>query len=137
MECHEKFSQKMTNSEHRPNYIRNVLMAGININTIKLKNSLLPAGHSSYKPIHLGSNINTMGRCKKKCFARERWYKDTETTGDATKPNGRGKKKENFQKYGNEKMQTSSRGGLLTKIMRERKQELSKITRFKVADVSI
>ena len=122
----------MTNSEHRPNYIRKVLIAGIASYTTKLKNSLLSARHPSYKPLHLATNFNIMGRWKKKVMARERWYKDNETTEDETKTNGRGKRKEKFQKDGNEKMQTtsvmfipSSRGGLLTKMMREREQELS------------
>jgi hypothetical protein len=133
MECLEKCIQKMTNSEHRPKYIRKVMIAGIASYTTKLKNSLLSARDTSYKPLQLGTNFNTMGRWKKKVMASERWYKDNETTEDETKTNGRGKRKEKFRKDGNERMQTtsvmfipSSWGGLLTKMKRKREQELSK-----------
>ena len=139
MECLEKFSQKMTNSDHRPNFIRKVLIAGITSYTTKVKNSLLPTRHPSYKPLHLGTNFNTMARWKKKVMARERWYKNKETTNDDTQKKAKGMKKESFRKDGNDNIQTTSvmfipsrRGGLLTKMMREREQELPKITRFKV-----
>jgi hypothetical protein len=43
---------------------------------LKLMKSLLPAGDPAYKPLHLGTNCNSMGRWKKKVMAKEDWYRD-------------------------------------------------------------
>ena len=77
MEALENFSQKMINSDHRPNYIKKVLIAGwLNYNA-KLKNSFLPVTHPAYKPLHLVTKYTSFGRWKKKVMARENWFKDS------------------------------------------------------------
>ena len=55
LECLEKLCQKMANSEHRPVYIKKVMISGITIYEAKLKKSLLPAGNPGFKPLHLGT----------------------------------------------------------------------------------
>ena len=55
-ECLEKLCQKMTNSEHRPVFIRKVMIAGIKKYDAKLKRSFLPDGNPAYKPLHLHRN---------------------------------------------------------------------------------
>jgi hypothetical protein len=137
LECLEKLCQKMANSEHRPVYIKKVMISGITTYEAKLKKSLLPAGNPGFKPLHLGTSYNSKGRWRKKVMAREEWYKDQEKTEEGPRYGGKGGKKKPSQKDG--KIQTSTvmfipstRGGMLTKMMREREQELSKITKFRV-----
>ena len=48
LECFKKLSQKMANSEHRPVYIKKVLISGITSYEPKLKKSLLPAGNQGF-----------------------------------------------------------------------------------------
>jgi hypothetical protein len=139
MDCLENLSQKMVNSDHKPIFIKKVMISGITSYKSKLRKSLLAAGHPDFKPLHLGTNYNSMGRWKRKVMARETWYKDKETSDDGVKAATGVKRKNAFQKGGNEKMQTttvmfipSTRGGLLTKMMRNREVEMAKITRFKV-----
>ena len=66
MKALENFSQKMINSEHRPNYIKKVLVAGWMNYHAKLKNSCLPATHPAYKPLHLVTKYTSFGCWKKK-----------------------------------------------------------------------
>ena len=60
----EKLSQKMVNSDYRPNYIKRVMQAGWMSYTAKLKNSQLPKNHPAYKPLHLGTKFDSYGRWK-------------------------------------------------------------------------
>ena len=92
MEALEKLSQKMVNSEHRPNYIKRVMQAGWMSYTAKLKNSQLPQNHPAYKPLHLGTKFDSYGRWKKKVMARENWYKDSQDQGQEVK---KGQRKRN------------------------------------------
>ena len=74
----EKLSQKMVNSDYRPNYIKRVMQAGWMSYTAKLKNSQLPKNHPAYKPLHLGTKFDSYGRWKKNVMARENWYNDSQ-----------------------------------------------------------
>ena len=82
VECLEKLSQKMANSDHRTAYIQKVLITGIEKYDAKLKKSLLPAGDPAYQPLHLGTHYNSMGRWKKKVMAKKDWYGDGTGTGE-------------------------------------------------------
>jgi hypothetical protein len=106
MDCLEKLSQKMINSEHRPNYVRKVLISGISSYKIKLMRSFLPAGNPEYKPLHLGTHYNSVGRWKRKVLAKETWYKDKEPTEESVKIGRKGGKIKPFQQDG--KIQTST-----------------------------
>ena len=126
----EALSQKMVNSDHRSTYIKKVMASLLKYSTM-LKNSLLSRNHPAYKPLHLGNKYNSYGRWRKKVMARESWFKDLRQKA--------GKKRKNFQKAGEEKIQTSTvmfipstRGGMLTRLMKENEQELSRMTKFKV-----
>ena len=48
VECLEKLSQKMANSEHKSVYIRKVMITGIEKYVAKLRKSFLPAGNPAY-----------------------------------------------------------------------------------------
>ena len=74
----EKLSQKMVNSDYRPNYIKRVMQAGWMSYTARLKNSQLPKNHPAYKPLHLGTKFDSYGRWKKNVMARENWYNDSQ-----------------------------------------------------------
>jgi hypothetical protein len=69
----------MINSEHRPNYIKKVMVAGWMNYHAKLKNSCLPKTHPAYKPLHLGTKYDSFGRWKKKVMAKENLYKEGRT----------------------------------------------------------
>ena len=56
VECLEKLSQKMANSDHRTVYIRKVLITGIEKYDAKLKKSFLPAGNPAFQPLGLGTH---------------------------------------------------------------------------------
>ena len=68
----------MINIEHRPVYVRKVMIAGNKKYDAKLKRSFLPAENPAYQPLHLGTNYNSKGRWRKKLMAREEWFKDKE-----------------------------------------------------------
>jgi hypothetical protein len=76
MENLEKFSQKMINSGHKQSYVKKVMISGILKFKRKLRKSLLPRTHKEYKPLHLGTKYNTLGRWKQKMLARNNWYED-------------------------------------------------------------
>ena len=137
LESLEDLTQRMTNSDHRPAYIRKVLVAGFTSYQAKLKNSRLPKTHPAYKPLHLDTNFNTKGRWKKKIMAKKNWYQDGKKDGNLTKT----RMKKNFQKGGNDKVNMeastvifipSTKGGVLVKMMRDNEKEMAKITRFRV-----
>ena len=76
-------------------------------------------------------------------MAKDDWYTDKETAADDQAGANRGGRMKCFQKDGNKKTDVkietttvmfipSTRGGLLTSMMRERETEMSRITRFKV-----
>ena len=132
----------MINSGHRPNYIKEVMIAGMTSYKSKLMKSFLPAGSPGFKPLHLGTHYNSMGRWKKKVMAKDDWYTDKESTDDQAGAS-RGGRMKGIQKDGNKKTDVkietttvmfipSTRGGLLTSMMRERETEMSRITRSRV-----
>ena len=73
MENLERFCQKMANSGHKLSYVKNVVIAGIEKYTRKYKRSILPSSHKEYKPLHLGTNFNTLGRWKDKMLESNNW----------------------------------------------------------------
>ena len=75
----------MVNSDHRPAYIRKVMVAGYTSYQAKLRNSELPSIHPSYKPLYLDTNFNTKGRWKLKIMAKENWYQDGKKDGKLSK----------------------------------------------------
>jgi hypothetical protein len=77
VECLEKLSQKMANSDHRTVYIRKVLITGIEKYDAKLKKSLLPAGDPAYQPLHLGTHYKSKGRWRKKVMVKEDCYRNS------------------------------------------------------------
>ena len=126
------------------NYPPWMLISGMTSYKSKLMKSFLSAGNQGFKPLHLGTHYNSMGRWKRKVMAKESWYMDKEPTEEdgqaGSKKRGR---RIVFQKDGKvkdeERIETSTvmfipstRGGLLTRMMREREAEMSKITRFKI-----
>ena len=83
------------------------MITGIEKYEAKLRKSLLPAGDPAYKPLHLGTNYNSMGRWKKNVMVMEDWYRDG--TGDKQGLGGSqmgGKRKKISQQDG--KIQTTT-----------------------------
>ena len=125
----------MANSGHKPKYIKNVIIAGIEKYTAKYKRSIMPSSHKEYKPLHQGTNYNTHGRWKTKMLEPANWYKDKDVEAKMKD----GKKKETFQRAGKEKITTSTvvfvpptRGGKLVEMLTEKEVELANITKFRV-----
>ena len=90
----------MANSGHRPKYIKNVIIAGIEKYTAKYKRSILPSSHEEYKPLHQGTNYNTHGRWKTKILEPANWYKDKDVEAkmkDGKKKSSRGLEKRRLQ----------------------------------------
>ena len=135
MDALEKLCQKMTNSGHRPSYIKRVMVAGWTSYSSKLRNSQLEKDHPAYKPLHFGTKFDSFGRWKRKVMARENWFKETQDQVPGSKTARKHKK---FQKAGeNIKTSTvmfipSTRNSTLVKALKEAEIEMSKITRFKV-----
>ena len=135
MENLERFSQKMANSGHKPSYIKNVVIAGIEKYTRKYKRSILPSSHKEFKPLHLGTNFNTLGRWKDKMLESNNWYKDK----NAEKSVKGGKKMKIFPEAGKERIETTTvvfvpptRGGKLAEMLKEKEDDLAHITKFRV-----
>ena len=112
-------------------------MAGYTSYKAKLRNSGLPSTNPNYKPLHMDTNFNTRGRWKRKIMAKENWYQNGKKDGKLSKT----RMKKIFQKGGgnNVNMEASTvlfipstKGGVLTKMMRDNEKELAKITRFRV-----
>ena len=126
------------------NYIKRVMIAGMTSYKSKLMKSFLPAGNPGFNPLQLGTHYNSLGRWRKKVMAKDDWYTDKEATADDDQAGAnRGGRMRSFQTDGNRKTDVkietstvmfipSTRGGLLTSMMRERETEMSRITRFKV-----
>ena len=134
MENLEKFCQKMTNSGHNKTYIKSVIISGIEKYTKKYNKSILPSSHKDFKPLHLGTNFNTLGRWRNKMLEKNNWYKDQKDGKDG----GKGMKKGN-QMDGKEKVETTTvifvpatRGGKLTEMLKTKEDELARITKFRV-----
>jgi hypothetical protein len=62
----ERLSTKMATSGHKPEYIRSIMIAGIIKFEKKFVKSQLPTSHKEYKPLHLGTHYNSLGRWKTK-----------------------------------------------------------------------
>ena len=73
MENIEKFCQKMTNSGHNKMYIKNVIISGIQKFTKEYQKSILPSSQKDYKPLHLGTTFNTLGRWRDKMLEKTNW----------------------------------------------------------------
>ena len=137
MENPEKFSQKLMNSGHKQSYVKEVIKSGIMKYDKKLKKSILPTDHKDYKRLHLGTHFNSVGRWKSKMMAKNDWYEDKDKE---PVPGGRKTgQKRGFQKAGGETTKTStvvfvpsSRGGKLVTLLKEREDELAKITKFRI-----
>jgi hypothetical protein len=135
----DRFSQKMTSSGHKHHFVKKVLVAGIQKYKRKLEKSLLPATDKDYKPLHLGTKYNALGRWKEKTLSRNNWYKDG--AGKGVGGDKAGKPGKAFQKAGKleERIQTSTvifvpstKGGQLIKMLKDREDELARITKFRV-----
>ena len=125
-------------------YVRNVLIAGIVKYERKLKKSMLPPNHSEYKPLHLGTHYNTLGRWKGKVMGVDSWFEDKneeEKDVPVLTEESRKKKRISFPKAGIRKVKVktstvmfipSSKGGLLAKMMKDNEDGLAEMTRFRV-----
>ena len=130
----------MANSGHTMGYTRKVLMAGIQGFERKLANSKLAKSNPAYRPLHMGTNYNSLGRWKKKVMSRESWYEDKEMNDDEKiTVRGSNSKKKIFQKAGGRGVITSTvmfipstRGGKLTAMMKENEEKMASMTKFKV-----
>ena len=137
MESLEDLTQRMVNSDHRPAYIQKVMVAGYTSYKAKLRNSKLPPTNPAYKPLHLDTKFNMKGRWKNKVLAKENWFQEAKNDGKLSKTKLR---KRIFQKGGaRQNMEASTvmfipstKGGILTKMMRDNELEMARITRFRV-----
>ena len=128
----------MMTSEHKPEFVKEVLIAGIIKYERKIKKSQLPPTHKDFKPFHLGTNYDSLGRWKKGLI--DNWFEEKlkDETGADIKMKTflkAGKTSEKTQKTENIKTSTvmfipSTRGGLLTSKLKE--DGLVRMTRFRV-----
>ena len=60
----------MAKRGHTKQYIRKVTISGIQKYTKKYRKSILPTSHKDYKPLHLGTNYNSLGRWNDKMLEK-------------------------------------------------------------------
>ena len=136
----DRLSVKMMTSGHKQEFARKVMITGIVKFERKVKRSALPSNHKEYKPLHLGTHWNSLGRWKSKVLGVDTWFEDKkmEKVDVTAIPLGR---KKPYPKTGKDvkDMKTStvmfipsSRGGILTSMLREKEDEMVRITRFRV-----
>jgi hypothetical protein len=146
MDVLEKFSQKMANSGHSTKFMKKILVMGITKYVRKLKASQLDQNDKDFKPLHQHSGTSVL-RFKKKMMARQNWFKDEKKDDKSVGRNvGFQRVGGKFAKGGvklakveNKRMENSSvmfvpstKRSILINSLKEREQELSSITGFRV-----
>ena len=135
--CLRDFRNKPFPVRAKIEYYQNTLT--VNQNENKLRRSKLPQSSPGYMPLYTGS-FNSHGRTKSKAQKKVNWYKSKKVK-DGPHPASR----KNWilnKKKGNQtakKVQPSTvifvpntRGGLLTKKLKEKEDELCEMTGFRV-----
>jgi hypothetical protein len=114
-----------------------VIISGIEKYTKKYKKSILPSSHKDYKPLHLGTNFNTLGRWRVKMLERNNWYKDQKDKEIGN--NRKEKKMKASQMAGKDRVETTTvvfvpatKGGKLAEMLKEKEYDLARITKFRV-----
>ena len=87
LETLEDMSQKMVNSGHKPNFMKNILIAGILKFDKKVKASQLTENDPQCKPLNQPSGGN-MKRMRRKVMAKAEWYKDKDDNEDSQEAGG-------------------------------------------------
>jgi hypothetical protein len=107
----ERLSNKMATSGHKPEYIRSIMIAGIFKFEKKFMKSQLPTSHKEYKPLHLGTHYNSLGRWKTKAMGADSWYEDKDKEDSEVRHHQEkkaGKRKKFSQKAENAGIKTST-----------------------------
>ena len=145
LETLEDFSQRMSNSGHKSQFMKRVLLTGIAKYEKKVEESLLDKRDPKFKPLHQPSG-RSQARLRKKAMARETWFRNNSSQQDSSRVGGRGIPSINLihgcQPSGikKSKLQPSSvmflpstKGGMLLKKMRENEDRLVDMTGFKIS----
>ena len=114
------------------------MIAGIIKFEKKFMKSQLPTSHKEYKPLHLGTHFDSLGRWKAKAMGADSWYEDKAKEDSEVQDHQKkkaGKRKKLSQKAENDGIKTStvmfvpsSKGGLLTSMMKEIEEVRNKDT---------
>jgi hypothetical protein len=140
LETLEDLCQRMTNSGHKPHFIKRILCSGIMKYERMVKNSRLDNSDEEYKPLHQPSG-RCRNRLKIKALARENWFKGKEKDNeDKSIPRINFKKDGNASAKPNERKQPSTvmfipntKGGLLVSKMKENEEKLAELTGFRIS----
>ena len=102
-----------------------------------VRNSLLSQNNRKFKPLHLSTIYNSLGRWKRKTLAGDNWFKEQGKTNGVQQTQKAGRR--GFKKAGSLKIEPSTvmfipstKGGLLTRKMKENDVGMTKLTKFRV-----
>ena len=136
LETLEDLSTKMSTSGHTTKFMRRAMERGIKSFTTKLKKSELEKDDPRYQPLYVGWSWKRNERKKEKIMKKNKWFRpgtedgtDRHVQPSGRKGNPRGGNMENAQ-VESVIFAPSTRGGVLTRKLREREEELSRMTGF-------
>ena len=137
MEILENFCTKMSTSGHKDKFMSRALAKGITNYSKKLDRSRLSMDSKNFLPLYQDAKWKTNQRAKSKAIKKVNWYREENNEGGKSGGTGKGRKKKVFQKDGRVKTETvmfvpHSKGGTLTRTLREREEVLSSITGYRV-----
>ena len=136
MEVLENFCTKMSTSGHTAKFMRRALVKGITNYVKKVRRSKLDKDDKNYLPLYQDSKWRRNQKAKGKAMKKSSWYKDVRAQNETSK-GGKRKGKKRFQKDGNIQTGTvvfvpSTKGGILTRKLREREEVLAGLTGFRI-----
>ena len=138
LETLENLCTKMSTSGHTTKFMRRAMERGIRSYNTKLNRSKLHKSNPRYQPLYVGWQWKRNERKKSKILKKNSWFQagSEDRDGDEGKnqPSGRSRSKKMNRnpeiKDESVIFVPSTRGGILTRRLREREVELSKTTGF-------
>ena len=131
---------KISASGHTLKFMRRAFAKGITNYAEKVRKSQLDPNEKGYQPLYQDSRWNQKEKAKGKAMKRSTWYRDGKEKSDEgkrKKNRNTVKGKKNFQQDGQVRTATvvfvpSTKGGVLTRKLREREEVLAGLTGFKI-----
>ena len=140
MEILEELCTKMSTSGHTLKFMRRALAKGITNYAEKVRKSQLDPNEKGYQPLYQDSRWMKNEKAKGKAMKKSTWYRDGKQKfdeGKSKKNRETVKGRKSFQQDGQVRTATvvfvpSTKGGVLTRKLREREEVLASLTGFKI-----
>jgi hypothetical protein len=136
LETLEDLSTRMSTSGHTVKFMRRAMERGIKSFTTKLNKSKLDKDDPRYQPLHVGWTWKRKERKKEKLLKKNRWFKPGREGGnnELFQPSG-WKAKPRKEENNDTPVQSvifvpSTRGGVLTRKLRDREEEMKRLAGF-------